>query len=306
MTFGAGKIWMDGKLVDWQDATISVMSHVVHYGSAVFEGIRCYETPNGPAIFRLGDHVRRLYDSAKIYRMPIPFTPEQFSQAIVETVKVNNLKSCYIRPLVYRGYAKLGVNPLDCPVNSTIAVWSWGKYLGEEAMEKGVSVRVSSWHRPAPNAFPALAKASGNYLNSQLIRMEAMVDGYEEGIALDHYGFVSEGSGENIFIVRNGVIYTPPSSNSILPGITRHCVFQLAREAGIRIHQQVIPREALYIADEVFFSGTAAEITPVRKIDHIEIGTGRRGPVTEKIQSEFFKIVNGAVPDRHKWFTMVT
>lgn len=306
MTFGAGKIWMDGKLVDWQDATISVMSHVVHYGSAVFEGIRCYETPNGPAIFRLGDHVRRLYDSAKIYRMPIPFTPEQFSQAIVETVKVNNLKSCYIRPLVYRGYAKLGVNPLDCPVNSTIAVWSWGKYLGEEAMEKGVSVRVSSWHRPAPNTFPALAKASGNYLNSQLIRMEAMVDGYEEGIALDHYGFVSEGSGENIFIVRNGVIYTPPSSNSILPGITRHCVFQLAREAGIRIHQQVIPREALYIADEVFFSGTAAEITPVRKIDHIEIGTGRRGPVTEKIQSEFFKIVNGAVPDRHKWFTMVT
>ncbi|MDA0577479.1 MAG: branched-chain amino acid transaminase [Verrucomicrobia bacterium] len=306
MTFGAGKIWMDGKLVDWQDATISVMSHVVHYGSAVFEGIRCYETPNGPAIFRLGDHVRRLYDSAKIYRMPIPFTPEQFSQAIVETVKVNNLKSCYIRPLVYRGYAKLGVNPLDCPVNSTIAVWSWGKYLGEEAMEKGVSVRVSSWHRPAPKTFPALAKASGNYLNSQLIRMEAMVDGYEEGIALDHYGFVSEGSGENIFIVRNGVIYTPPSSNSILPGITRHCVFQLAREAGIRIHQQVIPREALYIADEVFFSGTAAEITPVRKIDHIEIGTGRRGPVTEKIQSEFFKIVNGAVPDRHKWFTMVT
>jgi branched-chain amino acid aminotransferase len=305
MSFGTGKIWMDGKLVDWQDATISVMSHVVHYGSSVFEGLRCYETAAGPAVFRLGDHVRRLYDSAKIYRMTIPYSQEQFADAIVETVRVNGLKSCYIRPLVYRGFGKLGVNPLECPVQCTIAAWSWGKYLGEEAMEKGVSVRVSSWHRAAPNTFPALAKAGGNYLNSQLIRIEAIQDGYEEGIALDHYGFVSEGSGENIFLVRSGVIYTPPSSSSILPGITRHCVFQLARDFGIRIHQQVIPREALYIADEVFFSGTAAEITPVSRIDNIEIGNGRRGPVTEKIQSEFFRIVNGNAADRYAWFTPV-
>lgn len=305
MTFGAGKIWMDGKLVNWQDATISVMSHVVHYGSSVFEGIRCYERKQGPGVFRLGDHMRRLFDSAKIYRMPIPFSQEAMCQAVVETVKANGLKSCYIRPIVYRGYGQLGVNPLNCPVNCTIAVWSWGKYLGEEAMEKGVSVRVSSWRRPAPDTFPALAKAGGNYLNSQLIRMEAMQDGYEEGIALDYAGLVSEGSGENIFMVRNGVIYTPPSGSSILAGITRHCVFQLAREAGIRIEPQAIPREALYVADEVFFSGTAAEITPVSKIDKVEVGNGRRGPITERIQSEFFKIVNGETPDRFGWFTPV-
>jgi branched-chain amino acid aminotransferase len=305
MTFGAGKIWMDGKMVPWAEATINVMSHVVHYGSSVFEGIRCYETPSGPAVFRLRDHMRRLYDSAKIYRMPIPFTIEQLESAVLETVRANNLKSCYIRPIVYRGYGQMGVNPLQCPVNCTVAAWSWGKYLGEDAMEKGVSVRVSSWQRAAPNTFPSLAKAGGNYLNSQLIRMEATQDGYEEGIALDHSGFVSEGSGENIFLVRGGVIYTPPSSSSILPGITRHCVFQLARDAKIRIHQQVIPREALYIADEVFFSGTAAEITPVSRIDNIPIGDGKRGPVTEKIQSEFFRIVNGVAPDRHGWFTPV-
>ncbi|MCE9613564.1 MAG: branched-chain amino acid transaminase [Lentisphaerae bacterium] len=305
MTFGTGKIWMDGKMVAWADAQISVMSHVVHYGSSVFEGIRCYATPHGPGIFRLQDHVRRLYDSAKIYRMPIPYTPEQFTQAILDVVKVNDLKSCYIRPIAFRGYGKLGVNPLECPVNCVVGAWHWGAYLGEDAMEKGVSVRVSSWQRAAPNTFPALAKAGGNYLNSQLIRIEATDTGFEEGIALDHSGFVSEGSGENIFMVRSGVIYTPPSSSSILPGITRHCVFQLAREAGIRIHQQVIPREALYIADEVFFSGTAAEITPVSHIDNIEIGNGKRGPITERVQAEFFKIVNGKVPDRFNWFTMV-
>lgn len=305
MTFGAGKIWMDGKLVAWQDAQINVMSHVVHYGSSVFEGIRCYETPLGPAIFRLRDHVRRLYDSAKIYRMPIPFTQEVFEQGVIDTVRANGLKSCYIRPIVYRGYGKLGVNPLECPVNAAIGVWSWGKYLGEEAMEKGVSVCVSSWQRAAPNTFPAMAKAGGNYLNSQLIRIEATGNGYDEGIALDHQGYVSEGSGENIFLVRNGVVFTPPSGASILPGITRHCVFQLARELDLRIHQQVIPREALYIADEVFFSGTAAEITPVSKIDQVVIGAGRRGPLTEKIQKAFFDIVNGDVPDRFGWFTYV-
>lgn len=305
MSFGQGKIWYDGKFVEWKDATCHILSHVVHYGSSTFEGIRCYETQSGPAIFRMKDHVDRLYDSCKIYRMGVPFTREEFSQAIIDTVKVNNLKSCYIRPFVFRGLGTMGVNPMTCPVNCAIAAWSWGKYLGEDAMENGVSVRISSWNRAAPNTFPTLAKAGGNYLNSQLIKMEALQDGFDEGIALDTYGFVSEGSGENVFLVRNGVIYTPPSSSSILPGITRHCVFTLARDMGIRICQQVIPREALYIADEVFFSGTAAEITPVSKIDNIEIGNGKRGPITEKIQSMFFRIIEGRDEDTHGWFTPV-
>ncbi|MFC1499053.1 branched-chain amino acid transaminase [Verrucomicrobiota bacterium] len=305
MTFGQGKIWYDGKFVDWNDASCHVLSHVVHYGSSVFEGIRCYEVNQKPAIFRLDDHLDRLYDSAKIYRMEIPYTKEEFRAAIIETVRENKLKSCYIRPIVFRGLGTMGVSPLNCPVNCVIAAWSWGKYLGEEAMEKGVSVRISSWHRPAPNTFPTLAKAGGNYLNSQLIKIEAMNDGFDEGIALDHYGFVSEGSGENVFLVRSGVIYTPPSSSSILPGITRHCVFTIARDLGIRIHQQVIPREALYIADEVFFSGTAAEITPVSKIDNIVIGNDCRGPITEKIQSAFFEIIEGKADDKYGWFTKV-
>lgn len=306
MSFGTGKIWYDGKFVEWADATCHVLSHVIHYGSSVFEGLRCYETKQGSAIFRVQDHVNRLYDSAKIYRMKIPYTKEEFIKAIIETVKVNGLASCYIRPFVFRGLGTMGVYPLDCPVNCVIAVWSWGKYLGEEAMEKGVSVRISSWQRPAPNTFPTLAKAGGNYLNSQLIKIEAMNDGFDEGIALDHYGFVSEGSGENVFLVRGGVIYTPPSSSSILPGITRHCVFTLARDLGIRIHQQVIPREALYIADEVFFSGSAAEITPVTKIDNIVIGNGLCGPITKQVQSAFFEIVEGKVRDKHGWLTPVS
>ncbi len=305
MSFGQGKIWMDGRLVDWKDATCHVMTHALHYGSSVFEGIRCYETPQGPGIFRLRDHMLRLFDSAKIYRMPIPFDLDTLEKAVVETVRENGLKSCYIRPLAFRGYGTMGVNPVKCPVSVIIAAWTWGKYLGEDAMEKGVSVRVSSWRRAAPDTFPTLAKAGGNYLTSQLIKMEASDDGFDEGIALDHYGFVSEGSGENIFLVRNGVIYTPPSNSSILPGITRHCVFTLARDMNLRIHQQVIPREALYVADEVFFSGTAAEITPVTRIDNIQIGSGRRGPLTERIQGAFFDIVEGRTDDRHGWFTRV-
>jgi branched-chain amino acid aminotransferase len=305
MTFGQGKIWYDGKLVDWADATLHVLSHVVHYGSSMFEGIRCYETQRGPAVFRMKDHVDRLYDSCKIYRIEVPYSKEQFSKAILETVKANKLKSCYIRPFIFRGVGTMGVNPVNCPIHCAVAAWSWGKYLGEEAMEKGVSVRVSSWQRAAPNTFPTLAKAGGNYLNSQLIKMEAIQDGFDEGIALDHLGYVSEGSGENVFLVRNGVIFTPPSSSSILPGITRHCVFTLARELGIRIEQQSIPREALYIADEVFFSGTAAEITPVTRVDNIAIGSGRRGPVTEKIQSQFFRFVEGHLEDKYGWFTPV-
>lgn len=306
MSFGSGKIWYDGRFVDWQDATCHVMSHALHYGSAVFEGIRCYDVAGNPEVFRLQDHVRRLFDSCKIHRLGLPYSPEEVTAAILDTVRVNNLDSCYIRPLVFRGAGSMGVLPKTCPVQMIIAAWTWGTYLGDEAMEKGVSVRISSWRRPAPNTFPALAKASANYLNSQLIKFEAVQDGFDEGIALDHYGFVSEGSGENVFLVRNGVIYTPPSSSSILPGITRHCVFMLARELNIRICQQVIPREALYIADEVFFSGTAAEITPVTKVDNIEIGSGVRGEITSKIQRAFFDIVEGKAPDRHHWFTGVS
>lgn len=303
--FGKGKIWMDGKLVDWKKANLHVLSHVVHYGSSVFEGIRCYETKQGPAVFRLSAHIDRLYDSAKIYRMDIPYSKADFSNALIKVIRVNKLKSCYIRPFVYRGYGAMGLYPLKNPVCCAIAAWYWGAYLGDEAFEKGISVRISSWHRAAPNTFPTLAKAGGNYLNSQLIKMEAVQDGFDEGIALDHYGYVSEGSGENIFMVKNGVLFTPPSSSSILAGITRHSIFVLAREMGIKVRQQVIPREGLYIADEVFFTGTAAEVVPVSRIDNIVIGPGKRGPVTQKLQQAFFDIVKGDAPDRFNWLTPV-
>ncbi len=303
MTFGKGKIWYDGKFVSWDEAKTHILSHVIHYGSSVFEGLRCYKTTRGPAIFRLSDHVDRMYDSAKIYRMEIPFSKDEFTKAIIETVRVNKLKECYIRPFAFRGYGKMGVNPLDNPVRCAVAAWGWESYLGKEALEKGVSVRISSWQRPAPNTIPSLAKAGGNYLSSQLITMEAKQDGFDEGIALDSYGFISEGSGENLFMVRHGAIYTPPTSSSILAGITRHSVFVLARDLGITIRQHVLPREALYIADELFFSGTAAEITPVTKVDNIVIGDGKRGPITEKIQREFLGIVRGKIEDRHGWLT---
>ena len=303
--FGKGKIWMDGKLVDWKKANIHVLSHVVHYGSSVFEGVRCYKTKQGSAIFRLKEHIDRLYDSAKIYRMEIPYTKKQFQEAVVKVVKVNKLHSCYIRPVVFRGYGPMGVNPLKNPLQCVIAAWSWSAYLGETALEKGISARISSWHRQAPNTYPAMAKAGGNYLNSQLIKMEAIQDGFDEGIALDSYGFVSEGSGENIFIVKNGVIFTPPTNSAILPGITRHSMFVLARDMGMEIRQQVLPRESLYVADEVFLTGTAAELTPVAKIDNIVIGEGKRGPITEKLQKAFFDILKGESPDRFEWLTPV-
>ena len=303
--FGKGKIWFDGKMVDWKKANIHILSHVVHYGSSVFEGIRCYNTKNGPAIFRLDAHIDRLFDSAKIYRMEIPYTKKQFKDAVVQTVRANKLRACYIRPFVFRGYGAMGLYPLKNPLQCAIAAWSWGSYLGEAALEKGISVRISSWQRQAPNTFPALAKAGGNYLNSQLIKMEAVQDGFDEGIALDHYGYVSEGSGENVFIVKNGVIFTPPTSSAILAGITRHSMFVLARDMGIEIRQQVLPRESLYIADEVFLTGTAAELTPVSKIDNIKIGDGRRGPVTEKVQKAFFDVLTGETPDRFDWLTPV-
>jgi len=293
--FGKGKIWMDGKLVDWKKANIHVLSHAVH----------CYHTKQGPGIFRLDAHVDRLYDSAKIYRMEIPYTKKQFADAIVKVVKVNKLKACYIRPFVFRGYGAMGLYPLKNPLQCAIAAWSWGSYLGEEALSKGISVRISSWQRQAPNTFPALAKAAGNYLNSQLVKMEAVQDGFDEGIALDHYGYVSEGSGENVFIVKNGVIFTPPTSGAILAGITRHSIFTLARDMGIAIRQQVLPRESLYIADEVFLTGTAAEMVPVSKIDNITIGDGKRGPVTTRVQKAFFDIIKGETPDKFDWFTRV-
>jgi branched-chain amino acid aminotransferase len=303
--FGKGKIWFDGKMVDWKKATIHVLSHVIHYGSSVFEGIRCYSTSRGPAVFRLEAHVDRLYDSAKIYRMDIPYTKKQINQAIIKVVKINKLKACYIRPIVFRGYGSVGVYPLKNPLQTAIAAWDWGSYLGEESLTKGISVRISSWQRPAPNTFPTLSKAGGNYLNSQLVKMEAVQDGFDEGIALDHYGYVSEGSGENVFIVKNGVIFTPPTNSSILAGITRHSIFVLARELGVEIRQQVLPRESLYIADEVFLTGTAAEIVPVSKIDNIVIGEGKRGPVTTRVQKAFFDILHGETPDRFEWLTPV-
>jgi len=300
------KIWMNGRLVDFADAKIHVLTHAVHYGSGLFEGIRCYNTANqGPAIFRLDEHTRRLYDSCKIYRMDIPYSFEEFKQACIDTVAANEFEDCYLRPVVYRGYHSLGVFPGSCPVDVVVAAWKWGKYLGPEAIEQGVDVRVSSWNRMAPNTFPALAKATGNYMNSILIRQEAAIDGYAEGIALDVNGYVSEGSGENIFVVRDGRIGTPPLGASILAGITRNCVMRIARDLGFEVVETLIPRESLYIADEVFFTGTAAEVTPIRSIDRIKVGSGKRGPVTERIQKEFFDYINGAIPDRYGWFTQV-
>ena len=301
----ADKIWFNGKFVDWDDAKIHVLSHVVHYGSSIFEGVRCYNTRRGPACFRLADHVNRLYDSAKIYRMPIPYEREELSQAILESIRTNGLQACYVRPVIFRGYGSLGVDPSPCPVEVVIAVWEWGAYLGEEALEKGVAVRFSSWNRLAPNTMPLLAKVGANYMNSQLIKLEALADGYVEGIALDAQGHVSEASGENIFMVKNGAIYTPSTGSSILPGITRHTVIMLARELGYAVTQRAIPREALYIADEVFFTGSAAEVTPVARIDHIPIGEGIRGPITKALQDAFFGVVSGEADDRYGWLTFV-
>jgi len=300
------KIWHNGRFIAWNDAKIHVLSHVVSYGSSVFEGIRCYATPSGPAIFRLADHIRRMVDSAKIYRIEnIGYSREELANAMMELVRVNRMSSCYIRPIVLRGYGEIGVNGTKNPIEVFLACWEWGKYLGEEALAEGVDVCVSSWNRIAPNTLPALSKAGANYMNSQLIKMEAITNGYSEGIALDASGYVSEGSGENIFVVRDGRILTPALGASVLPGITRDTVMRLAGDLGIPILEGIVPREMLYIADEVFFSGTAAEITPIRSIDRIKIGKGRRGPVAEALQKEFFSIVNGAKADRYNWLSAV-
>jgi len=297
----AEKIWFNGTLVNWEDAKIHVLSHALHYGTSFFEGARCYKTTKGPACFRLRDHFRRLYDSMKIYRTTPPYSIDELMSAVVNTIRANRLEECYIRPIIFRGYGELGVNPEHCPLEAVIAVWGWGAYLGADALEKGVDVCVSSWNRLAPNTMPNMAKVGGNYMNSQLIKIDALADGYHEGIGLDIYGMVSEGSGENIFVIRDGVIYTPPTGASVLRGITRDSVITLAKDLGIPVVEQLIPREMLYISDEVFFTGTAVEITPVASVDHVKVGDGRRGPVTGKLQEEFFGIVSGKAEDCHGW-----
>jgi branched-chain amino acid aminotransferase len=299
------KIWMNGTMVNWADATIHVLSHVVHYGSSWFEGIRCYETQKGSAIFRLDKHLERLYDSTKIYHAEIPYTKAQLEEAVLETIRVNGMRSCYIRPIVYRGYGDVGVNPLNNPVDVAIAVWEWGTYLGQEALANGIDACVSSWTRPAPNTLPTIAKAGGNYLNAQLIKIEAIKAGYTEGIALDVNGLVSEGSGENIFMVKNKEVYTPPFTSSILPGVTRGSIITLLRETGYRVQEIPVSREMLTIADELFFTGTAAEITPIRSVNRQPIGTGKPGPITKDMQSKFFDIVKNG-NDTHDWLRFVS
>jgi branched-chain amino acid aminotransferase len=297
------KVWMNGRLVDFADAKVHAFSHVLHYGSGMFEGLRVYKTKSGSAAFRIDEHIDRIFHSCKVYRMEVPLSPAAFRDAIFETVRANGFEECYVRPVVYRGLGALGVNPFRSPVDVLIAVWKWGKYLGEEAIENGVDVCVSSWNRMAPNTFPAMAKATGNYLNSALIKMEAITNGYEEGIALDNAGRISEGSGENIFLVYGGRILTPPLAGTILPGITRDSIMTLARDAGYQVVEQQIAREMLYIADEVFLTGTAAEVTPIRSVDRIPVGKGSRGPVTQRLQSEFFELLKGEREDRYGWLT---
>ncbi|MGE0040172.1 MAG: branched-chain amino acid transaminase [Vicinamibacterales bacterium] len=300
-----GKVWMNGELVDWKNATMHVATHALHYGTGVFEGIRAYGSATGSNIFRLQPHMRRLMDSCRIYRMDPGYTREALSEAVIETVRVNGFKSCYIRPLVYRSYEQLGVNPLPNPVDTAIVVFEWGAYLGAEALEQGVDVGVSSWTRMAPNTLPALAKGTANYANSGLIKMQATLDGYAEGIALDSHGLLSEGSGQNLFLVRDEIIYTPSIASSVLQGITRDSVLTIAKDLGYEVREQPLPREFLYLADEAFFCGTAVEVTPIRSVDKIPVGAGTRGPITAAIQKRFFDIISGAAPDTHDWLTPV-
>ncbi|MBN2370861.1 MAG: branched-chain amino acid transaminase [Vicinamibacteria bacterium] len=299
------KIWMNGALIPWDEAKVHVGSHAIHYASSVFEGIRCYSTPSGRAVFRLPAHLQRLYDSAKVYRMEIPVPISELTAAVLETVSANGMNACYIRPFAFRGYGSLGLNPAHCPIEVAVMVWEWGQYLGDGALSDGVDVCVSSWNRMAPNTLPAMAKTAANYMNSQLIKMEALADGYAEGIALDSDGFVSEGSGENVFLVRHETLYTPALTSSILPGITRDSVIKIARRLGLPVVEQRVPRELLYLADELFFTGTAVEITPIRSVDRITAGCGKRGPVTQAIQNAFFDVIQGRVPDEFNWLTFV-
>ncbi len=296
-------IWRNGELIPWEKANIHVMSHVIHYGSSVFEGIRCYTQPGGAGIFRLSEHMKRLVDSARIYRMPLPYTLDQLNAAVVEVVEANGIAPCYIRPIAFRGYGEIGVNPLKSPIDVYIANFPWGKYV---AGNDGADVCISSWNRLAPNTMPSMAKAGANYMNSQLIHMEALTNGYAEGIALDKNGYLSEGSGENLFVVRSGVIYTAPLANSVLSGITRDSILVLARQLGIPVVEQPLPREILYVCDEAFFTGTAAEVTHLRSVDRILVGDGTMGPVTKALHDAYFNILNGLDEDRFHWLTPVT
>lgn len=304
-------VWKNGQVINWEDANIHVMSHVIHYGSSVFEGIRCYKTSQGSAVFRLPEHIQRLLNSAKIYRMDPPYSREEICSATVNLIRESELDSCYIRPVVFRGLdmenPSFGVYGMNNPIETYIAMWQWGKYLGEEAIENGIDVCVSSWNRITSNSMPAMAKAGANYMNSQLIKMEAKLLGFAEGIALDDRGFVSEGSGENLFIVNNGKLITPPLGASILPGITRDSVIQIAREMGIEVIETSIQRSALYLADELFFTGTAAEISPIRSVDHIKVGSGKRGELTKALQDEFFAIIDARrpAPNNAQWLTFI-
>jgi branched-chain amino acid aminotransferase len=298
-------IWRDGQLIPWDQATLHVMSHVVHYGSSVFEGIRCYETPSGPAVFRLREHMRRLVDSCRIYRIELPWTVDQLVQATIDTVAANDLRHCYLRPVVVRAGEQMGVLPFGVPIETFIIAWKWGAYLGPDALANGVDVCVSSWRRAAPGTFPTMAKAGGNYLNSQLAKMEARTDGYVEAITLDSFGYISEGSGENLFIIRDGVIYTSALDSAILNGITRDSVIHIARDLGLEVRQERLPREMLYIADELFFTGTAAELTPIRSVDRIDVGEGKPGPLTKAIQDRYLGIATGRLADMYGWLTPV-
>ena len=298
-------VWKNGEVIPWDDAKIHVMSHVVNYGSSVFEGIRCYNTRSGPAVFRLEAHIERLLNSCHIYRMDIPYDSEELQDASCRTILANDYQECYLRPIVFRGYGTFGVDPFPAPLETYICTWQWGKYLGKEALESGVDVCVSSWTRIAPNTLPSMAKAGANYMNSQLIKMEAKLNGYVEGIALDPQGYISEGSGENIFLIKNGTVMTPPLYSTILPGITRDSVIRICQNVGIPVLERAIPREMLYIADEVFFTGTAAEITPIRSVDKVTVGAGRRGSITQFIQEEFFGIITGEKDDAFGWLTPV-
>jgi branched-chain amino acid aminotransferase len=296
---------MDGSLVDWEDAKVHVLSHALHYGSGVFEGIRAYETAQGTAVFRLNDHIRRLYRSAHIYHIDIPFQPEELIGAVKETIRANDLSHCYIRPIVFLGYGEMGLNPFGVPVNVAIAVWPWGAYLGEEALEAGVRIKTSSWKRNDQNSLPPAAKATGQYINSILAKMEAVHGGYDEAIMLNQHGHIADGSGENLFIVHGGKVFTPPLSDGCLGGITRDSVMTIARDLGIEMTERSLVRSDVYHADEAFFTGTAAEVTPIRSVDKIKIGDGGRGPITEKLQERYLATVRGELPDRHGWLTLV-
>jgi branched-chain amino acid aminotransferase len=298
-------IWKDGELIRWRDATIHVLSHSVQFGSSLFEGMRCYDTPEGPAIFRLDAHLRRLYDSCRIYRMLPSYSLEEIAEGCREVVRRNGLRACYVRPMVVRGYGAVGMNPVASPVELYLVCWPWGAYLGAEALEKGIDAGVSSWQRQEPNTYPAFAKAAGNYLNSQLMKVEALANGFAEAIALGPGGLVSEGSGQNLFLVRSGTLITPAVDGTLLPGITRDCVLCIARELGIPVREQAVPREMLYTADELFFTGTASEVTPIRSVDRIPVGEGRMGPLTRTLQQRLLDIANGRAPDPYGWLTPV-